>query len=153
MTSAMPARNKMFALKRFSARSIDYVLFSFFLDFIPGIEECLDEYGVVFNLLFYLCAVPLIYIPFEAAQIHFLQRSIGKYFFGLKITYQASKGMPWIVSIKRSFLVYWRGMAAAIPFLEFVALYLAYRRLRDEGDTSWDRDMLTTVSRKAWGLN
>lgn len=133
------------AWRRFFARMFDEILFSvlliqvFDLKLFGHIDDSIQQ------LLLFL-AFPILYVPLEALQVYAFRATLGKAIFGLTVTFP-SGATSYALSLRRALLVWWRGEAAGIPILIVVALGIAYSRFLDTGNTSWDSDLGTAVTR------
>ena len=126
---------------RFFARSIDYSLFGWFVDVIfSGIGIDSDQYYIVFLSW-------IIYIPIEAIMLTAFATTPGKFLFGLRVRSLYANKITFKIALKRSFLVFLKGEAIGLPIIAFVAIQIAYSRLKETRSTLWDDEMKTEVVR------
>jgi hypothetical protein len=113
--------------RRFWARMIDIFLISFF------------------SLSPFLL---LIWIPIEAAFLATWGYTPGKWFLGIRVTDQEGKKLNFDTAIHRAFLVWLKGLCLGIYIGWIVSCPIAYRKLKREGKTSWDKDLLVKVEQE-----
>lgn len=77
----------------------------------------------------------------NAAFIGFTGGSIGKWFFGIRVTDNAGRPIGYSAAIKRELMVWFRGLGLGIPIVTLVTTIRAFIILRKEGRTTWDRDL------------
>ena len=76
----------------------------------------------------------------EALLISSLGTTLGKWLFGIRIVNSDHTKLSYKQALKRSFRVYWRGLALHLRFMDLYTQYRAYWDLSKNGITSWDRD-------------
>ncbi len=64
--------------------------------------------------------------------------SIGKWIFGIRVTRPDGSPIGIINGVFRDLGVWVKGLAFGIPLINIITLYMSYRRLKDQGSTSWD---------------
>lgn len=133
------------AWKRFWARMIDEVAFAYILFFIlDAFFDARASTNIAVELFVQFVVFPAFLIPFEAVQLAIFNRTLGKFLMGIRIeTIDCQLSMS--LALKRSFLIWWRGLAAGIPILSLIAMGIAYSRYADKGITSWDEELGTRV--------
>ena len=126
--------------KRLFARSIDETAFAYILFFILDAwnVDAANKPGIGFVIQFVI--FPVLFIPVESIQLAIFGRTLGKSLLGLRVEH-AGKNPDMKIALRRSFLVWWRGLAAGVPVLSVVAMGIAYSRFRDKGTTSWDEEL------------
>ena len=87
-----------------------------------------------------------LWLPIEALFLCTLGTTPGKWVFGIKVRTQTGNKLAYSTAISRAALVFFQGMALAIPIASLVTLIVSYDRLTRTGTMSWDRDLRTTVS-------
>lgn len=135
---------------RYFARMIDYyfaacfisIFLSVFLDFI-------------FEMNIYLLVIItfIIWLFIEAFFLSTWGTTPGKWLYNAKVR-ESSTGEKLIYSkaLKRSFLVFWRGVAFGIPIILLFTHYAAYKELIKNGITTWDRDGGYIVTHEKIGI-
>lgn len=127
--------------RRYFARMFDlyffYLFFFFFLGVaFPRVFESSDKSLDVVYAIFGSAA----YAVFEGFCLNVFGTSLGKRLYGIKLTRTDKDGFILPVAFKRSFAVWVRGLGIGIPIVAIVTLIVAYRTLKREKQTSWDRD-------------
>jgi hypothetical protein len=94
-----------------------------------------------------------LYIPLEALLLATFGTTIGKYIYKIKITPQDH--FTYSNALRRSLLVWWRGLGTGFPLVGLITLPIAYRNLKNNRVTSWDRDCNchishSHISRRRW---
>lgn len=82
----------------------------------------------------------------NAAFIGCTGRSLGKFFFGIRVTDQNGMPIGYKLALKREFLILYRGFGLCIPIFSLFTLFNAYDVLKEHGKTTWDRDLSLKVS-------
>ncbi len=127
---------------RFLARMMDYSIFGMvflFLGYWLSPRFFLKEYKFFVPFLFAL------WIPCEALFLKYFGRTPGKFLLGLKVIKSGRKAIDYKTAIKRSFLVWVRGIALGIPIINIIAMLYAFFQLKTHKDSSWDRDEHTKI--------
>lgn len=132
--------------QRFLARMLDLCLYGFIYMLIINWREIPYSQGLELSNPF----IWLPFIPLEAAIISYFRTTPGKALLGIKLySIKGRDGMNFAVCLKRSFLVYALGVGmmlvmSPIP-LFLIALALSYRKLKNQGYTSWDERCQTVL--------
>ena len=84
-------------------------------------------------------AVPILWIPIEAAFLSSFGATAGKALLRIKVVNPDGSKLSYPQSLKRSINVWLRGLGIGIPMVSVVSMILAYKSLTDTGKTSWDR--------------
>ena len=75
--------------------------------------------------------------------------TIGRWFFDLRVCTADGRKPPFGKAVKRTLLLWARGMGLSLPIVNIAAMAIAYTGLRSNGVASWDRDSgLLTIGRK-----
>ncbi len=126
---------------RFLARMFDYsilsCLFSIFI-----ITKIWDRASLDFALPLEL----FVWIFIEAFFLSKLRATPGKFLLRFKVI--APKKFTYELALKRSFMVWMRGMGLGLYFLPFFTMFYAYSKLINRKITSWDRDLHLEVHHK-----
>lgn len=133
-------RQKLFPWTRLLARFFDYSLLFFLLKiYFPSISGA--SWGWI-PLQFVL------WIPIEGFLISLFGYTPGKWLFSIRVIGKNRKKLPMETSIKRSFLVWLKGMAMGIPILSLFSIFIAYSRYAQLGVCSWDRELMCLIQHK-----
>src|SRR5262249_35958050 len=135
--------------RRYFARMIDMYLFAvpffFFIGmlfpelFSPGSSTSRQT-----EYLYSLMAIAA-YVIFETICLNVFGNTLGKVLYGIRIKTDEDRGIAFSVALKRSLAVWFRGLGCGIPIFALVTTIVAYRTLKRDGQTSWDRDFKCTV--------
>jgi uncharacterized RDD family membrane protein YckC len=127
---------------RFLARMTDYAVFSLLfslLGYVFSPAFIIKSYNFFIPILFFL------WIPIEALFISFTGTTPGKLLLGIKVLKQPKGKLDYKMALKRSFLVWLKGMGLGIPVVSIVTMLVAFFRLKSHGITSWDFQEKTKV--------
>lgn len=130
---------------RFLARSVDYALFF-------GALLALQKWGHL--SLFSDTFIPFEYclwIPIEALFLWGLRGTPGKWLLSIHAKQIGFRRPELWKCLKRSFLVWLRGIGMGISFLNIACLFVAYYRLRAFSVTSWDKEESFQVTHRKVG--
>ncbi len=134
--------------RRFWARSVDFTLASIAiasatsaLHLQPGPEGN----AIAFFILVFGSMLA------EAAFLTTLGATPGKWLFRTSVTDSAGRRPTFGRALSRTVLVWVRGLAMRIPILTQVTQIWAYRKLTLLGETTWDRDLDTSVHHRPTG--
>lgn len=148
---------------RYAARWIDYGLFTLACDyFFIGISWILGRAGVTFEtsdmfdfIVYYLLLLGVfslfLWAFIEALLLCRWGTTPGKWWLNVKITDGCGEKLSYSVALKRSLLVFTKGMAGGIILFSWIANIIAYRRLEHKGSTSWDETCQCTVEYGEFG--
>jgi hypothetical protein len=65
----------------------------------------------------------------------------GEWLLNMAVERQDGTAIDFSSALRRSFAVWLRGaLGGGLPVVSLIAMVLAWNRLRDDGQTSWDRD-------------
>ncbi len=128
---------------RLLARFFDYALLflallyakSFYPRFFPF---SLFDHVVPFEFL--------AWIPIESVLLSVLGTTPGKFLLKTKLQQGRRKRLLFSTALKRSLLVWFRGLGMGIPIINIICMSVASSRLRILGTTSWDREENIMVS-------
>jgi len=132
--------------RRYFARMFDLnafvLIFSFFLGIVfPELFQTTDR-GIDSLLWFGGVAA---YVVFETICLNTFGRTFGKFLYGIQIKMKEADQIAFLSALKRSFFVWMRGLGFGVPLITLVTLIVAYSNLRQNGQTSWDRDFKFSV--------
>jgi len=146
---------------RFWARLLDMTFYSMMLAFIfPRIADFSmfllqhvsyqwQEY--VTRLAEWILINLVAYIFFEGILLSTLGTTLGKMLFKVSLQDAQGKKLSFIAALKRTFLVYFRGLALLLPLISIITLIYSYISLKSSGTTSWDKECHTVVSHQKIG--
>ena len=132
---------------RFLARSIDSIIYGgiitvlfsiyfFILGFLGGDINFMDN---IHKYVIYVIYI-ILYIIVETIVLTTFQTTAGKKFLNISIKKIDNSQILFKNSLKRTVLVWIRGLGLAIPLVSFVTHLVAYGNLSTDNYTSWDKD-------------
>ena len=145
---------------RFFARQMDIMIFTsvlvFFLEAIslgyPNIFLGVnDMFSGVIAILFDMLIL-FLWVFVEAVFLSTFGATPGKWLLRVTVRDSEGKKLTFLRALRRSFLVWLKGLGIGIPILTAITPIFAYNRLIKRGITSWDRDCHTTVSHQRIGI-
>ena len=126
---------------RFWARLLDIADFSLFVALglhvakplvaLPGVAERSAITGLMLLLAWVL---------FEAMLLVTWGTTPGKWLLRIKIERRDGATVDFSDALRRSFAVWLRGLGCGLPLISLFTMVIAWDRLRENGQTSWDRD-------------
>ncbi|MGH8800393.1 MAG: RDD family protein, partial [Casimicrobiaceae bacterium] len=145
---------------RLAARLFDYAIWGLVLALL--LSE-LHGAGIVSDAVAFWLGHPLLapmlitlsWVPIEALLIASLQQTPGKWLFGVYLQFSISNAYArrdvqaqLQRALRRSFHVWWAGVACGFPLFAPVLIAFAYERVAQQGETGWDfaEDCLVTHS-------
>ncbi|MGZ5925953.1 MAG: RDD family protein [Rhizomicrobium sp.] len=81
----------------------------------------------------------------NALMIGFTGATVGKWLFGIRVTREGGQPIGLADALWREVLVWFRGLGIGFPIVTLITLIKAYRTLKNDGSTTWDRDMSLRV--------
>ena len=123
--------------RRFFARFLDYELtyavlwFVFIVVFRWRFTNDFIAWLVGFSVWF-------IQVPIEAAWIHYLGTTPGKWIFGIRVEAIEGGKLTYGEALERAWKAYYIGMGLNIPILRLFCFWRGYRAHTDDWDTEWD---------------
>ena len=134
--------------RRFFARFLDFELTYVAVWFIATMVlriRVVSDIGMIFvNYVVWFLQVPI-----EAAWIHFLGTTPGKWIFGIRVEAIEGGRLTYGEALERAWRAYYAGMGMNIPLLRLWCFWRGYRAHKDEWDTDWDE--YSEVSFRDWG--
>ena len=139
---------------RYFARVIDITIGTMILGAILGIIlgiffvifgvniQILSEVPEYFSMLF----VMVIYFLIEANVISSFGTTPGKKLLGISVYHSNGDYLDYMTSLKRTFTLWFKGLALSLPIISLITLIVAYNRYTDHGITSWDEEYDVKVS-------
>ncbi len=138
---------------RFWARLLDIADFSLFVALglhvakplvaLPGVAERSAITGLMLLLAWVL---------FEAMLLVTWGTTPGKWLLRIKIERRDGATVDFSDALRRSFAVWLRGLGCGLPLISLFTMVIAWDRLRENGQTSWDRDGGFVVSHDDIGV-
>jgi hypothetical protein len=145
---------------RLAARLFDYSIWGLVLALLLS---ALHSAGVVSDDTAFWVGHPLLapvlitlsWVPIEALLIAALQLTPGKWLFGIYLQFSISDAYAkrdiqaqLRRALRRSFRVWWEGIACGFPLLTPILVAVAYEKIAQRGETDWDfaEDCLVTHS-------
>lgn len=122
------------AVRRFFARSVDYMAFVSAIEFVIPNSSWLA-------LWWYW----LIWIFVESGLVWMFGATPGKYLFTMRITSNDGEPLAFQRALSRSFRVWLFGLAGGMPLLSLVTMVLAFARFKEKGITVWDERVGTVL--------
>lgn len=140
--------------RRYFARTLDMlplaILSGVFLEiYSPSTLESPHTY--IDDLIFGLAIIP-IWLLLEPIFLSFFGTTLGKWFLNIRIKNSENKKITYLMALKRTFLVSFRGLGLGIPVISFITCIVAYINLTTQGTTSWDRDCHFIVTPGNFGI-
>ena len=137
---------------RYFARTIDIVLFSMGAGLVSGIMLPLLGRFVNVALLLILVISMWVFgwIFIESALLATWGTTPGKWLFGLTLRTARGTKLDFPTALRRTLKVWVRGLALGLPIVSLIALVIAYNRLKEKGETSWDAEGGFQVTRRSW---
>ena len=133
---------------RLFARHLDYLGISF-IAMIIALLTFADPFTIlgmtVVNMIAVSIALDLIWVPIEALLINIYGTTPGKYLLGIRVTDTSGQNPDFGRALKRSFLVWGKGMGLTLPLIGTITQILGYTNLTRHHISSWDKSSGTTV--------
>jgi hypothetical protein len=145
---------------RLAARLFDYAIWglvlALLLSALYGAALISDDTAFwIGHPLFAPIVITLSWVPIEALLIASLQQTPGKWLFGVHLQFSISDAYArrdlraqLQRALRRSFRVWWEGVACGFPLLSPILIAVAYEKIAQNGETDWDfaEDCLVTHS-------
>lgn len=80
------------------------------------------------------------YAIFETFCLNVFGGTFGKFLYGIRVAPRNARQFDLSLALKRSLAVWARGLGFGIPIVSLITLFVGYKTLTKEGQTSWDRD-------------
>ena len=126
---------------RFWARLLDIADFSLFVALglhlaksmvaLPGVGARSAVAGLVLLLA---------WVMFEAVLLATWGTTPGKWLLKISIERRDGAALDFASALRRSFAVWLKGLGCGLPVISLFTLVIAWQRLREKAETSWDRD-------------
>jgi hypothetical protein len=132
--------------RRYFARMMDLYIFMLVFFFVLGVvfpelfEATPGQPATPGNDYLYSFVGLAAYTVFEAISLNVFGITFGKLLYGIKIRMKDGDDIALFTALKRAIFVWLRGLGLGFPLVTLATLIVAYRSLREHGQTSWDRD-------------
>ncbi|HEV8725305.1 MAG TPA: RDD family protein [Candidatus Binatia bacterium] len=135
---------------RFFARYIDVLLFAsvagiLLAIFAPSFFDAINGEGknndAALGILVMFC-----WIPVEAIILAAWGATPGKAIFGIRLANRDGRNPTFPEALSRSFSVWAKGTGCGFPLINLITGWIAYRKLKATGSTSWDSRLQLSVS-------
>ncbi len=141
---------------RFWARLVDMAFFALlvaimFPSWNPTITLA-EGSSLMMSFLSWTLISLVVYILFESALLCFVGKTLGKWLLKVSVKDNEDHLLTFSVALKRTFLVYFKGLAFMVPPITIITQIIAYKALTSRGTTSWDSDCHTTVIHQKIGM-
>lgn len=102
--------------------------------------------------LLWLVIWPVGMVLLEAFILSVKGTTPGKWLFGMRVAHRSGGAPTFPVALRRTALVWWRGLGLNLPLVSLVTMIAAHLNLTNEGETSWDRDTGLVVSHRRMSI-
>lgn len=146
---------------RFWARSFDIYLFVFPISFLLGFTiffllELMEIRVAAKNLsqLYVSIGIMTVFLLVfvEALLLSKFGTTPGKWLLKTKLTHASGEPISYSQAVSRSLKVWWRGLGGGLPFVQVITQSIAYRKLKRNAITSWDREGDFVVTHEHIGI-
>ncbi len=141
--------------RRYFARMIDIVINGLAMWFLIGLVLAAVDQDTAKAITDFLdrsqtrsasAFLTLVLVMFpNALMIGFTGATVGKWLFGIRVTREDGQPIGVGAALWREVLVWFRGLGIGFPIVTLFTLIKAYRTLKNDGRTTWDRDMSLRV--------
>lgn len=125
---------------RYAARMIDVMIWAFPAGFLIGVfaphllgDDPSGDYALGW-------LVVLMWVFVEPLSLSVFGTTPGKWLLRIRLVYNGPEELSYGRALKRSVMVWWRGLGAGLPLVSLITLILAFNKLKNQGRTSWDAD-------------
>ena len=142
---------------RYWARIFDLSLFSlvaglFLVIFSPRVFSVTKRFGGFGSQVILQMIVLFGWVFAESSLLSFFGTTPGKALLKTRLVLGESQSIPYSHALSRSFKVWWRGLAAGLPFINLLTLTHAETDLTADSITSWDREGGFIVTHEKIGI-
>ncbi len=133
---------------RFLARMFDYSLFFlaiFAIRMMVGRPLFIDQIDTLIPVQYFL------WIPIEGFLLWAFKTTPGKWWFRISMKQGRLTRLDFMTALRRSFLVWIRGIGLGIPIINGICMMVGYHRLKLFQVTSWDKEEHIQVTNLAIG--
>lgn len=132
---------------RFWARTMDVTLFGGLIGLLAGIV-----YPPLLNSKFFGWIANFLYVFVEPIMLSIWGTTPGKALLRIRLSKSSEEKLTYAEALDRSINVWVRGLGMGIPLVSIFTLTIAYRRLKRDGITAWDREGGFAVTHQEIGL-
>lgn len=134
---------------RFFARNIDIYIFALFLVVILSIfsPSSIPKSNISFGMV-----ALFLWILVESVFLSTLGTTFGKWLLKVKVRDNEGRKLTFPVALKRSFLVWLKGLGIGFPIISLLTLISSHSDLTKRGGTSWDKDCHSIVTHQKIGI-
>ena len=145
-TTASDATPQIRPWVRYAARMFDIMFWAFPAGVLIGVfapHLLSDEPGSDYALGW---LVVVMWVFVEPLCLSVFGTTPGKWLLRIRLVYDGPEELSYGRALKRSVMVWWRGMGAGLPLVSLITLIQAFNKLKNQGRTSWDADGSFIVS-------
>ncbi|WP_110953925.1 RDD family protein [Anaerosinus massiliensis] len=126
---------------RFWVRNFDFIIFFLFIRMIlwNGLM-CIENYPFIRLLIIGVCIILV-----ESMFISFFGKTPGKWIGNIKVKNCKGDNPTFNQALRRTLLVWIKGVFLYIPFVSFIAMWVSKNSLIKTGNTYWDEVCRTNV--------
>jgi hypothetical protein len=141
---------------RYFARYIDSFTFSFLLRFLQEVNSIYFfpnsalESGL--SIFFLWIFIDFLWILIESSFLSSWGTTFGKWLLGIKVRNHEGGKLTYFTALKRSTLVWFKGLGMGLPIVTLFTLISAYITLTEKGITTWDQDCHLIVTHQKIGI-
>ena len=110
--------------------------------FAPALEN-----EIIGGIYVYCC-----WIPVEVLFVAVFATTPAKWIFGISVRRADGNNLSLVESFVRSIRVWVQGMGGGLPLVVLITNYFSYRRLVENGSTSWDQSVGVLVVHRRWSV-
>lgn len=122
---------------RFLARLFDYQVFGLVTGFVVALVLLVTTRSTQVHRLWVFVA-PLAWVPIEALLLSRWHTTPGKLLFGIRLEHPDYPQLSYRHTLRRSFLVWFRGVGGGVPLLTLLTQLIGYRQYMMGNNPSWD---------------
>lgn len=133
---------------RHFARNFDYTVFLLIFAQILWIiyPPMVDKYFII-----PLTLSTFLWVFIESSMLSSWGTTPGKWLLSTKVRDSAGQKLTFSTALKRSFSVWWRGVAIGLPLVSLLTELRAYKNLKEKGVTTWDIEGGFLISYEEFG--
>jgi hypothetical protein len=136
--------------RRFWARNFDYLLHAVVIVILWALIAPNSLMAINNSLLGFL--LMLLWLILECIYMAYFGTTLGKKIMGITVRTSDGTRVSGFIAVKRSRIVWVRGMGLGVGIIQLIANLVGYSKLRKDGITSWDRELALVVSHEKIGF-